>query len=357
MNVLLIGPFNPNGRYVGGVSKIINDIYGFVFDDVNFIKFETCRIVRSQEVRRKINFQNLKNFYECRKCLKYVIDDNIDVAYIHSSFGIAFYKDLLLIKTIKLKNPNVKTIIHIHFADINVILPQNNFIRKMCINLIRNYVDKCVFLSKDTESSFKSLITGLNSKTIYNYYKNNEFASISSNNCQKNNLCFIGSLDKRKGIVDLLKALSNIDAPYVLHLCGDYTDSSIQSECKELISEYKMNVVEHGYVDDDTKYKILSTCKSLILPSYGEGLPLVILEGIYSGCYIISTTVGAIPEIITDEKIGVLIEPSDISNLENTIKNVLFDRKVDRDYIKRYSLKFSFDNFKREIKDLLEEFK
>ncbi len=56
-------------------------------------------------------------------------------------------------------------------------------------------------------------------------------------------------------------------------------------------------------------YKYLKAFNIFILPSLKEGFPWIILEAMSAGLPIISTNVGAIPEIIEDKKQGLLIEP------------------------------------------------
>ena len=57
----------------------------------------------------------------------------------------------------------------------------------------------------------------------------------------------------------------------------------------------------------------------MVLPSYGEGLPITILEALHFGMPVITTKVGAIPEII-NENIGTLLLPGDVIGLKNSLK-------------------------------------
>ena len=58
--------------------------------------------------------------------------------------------------------------------------------------------------------------------------------------------------------------------------------------------------------------------QAVVLPSYHEGLPMAILEGMAAGKAIISTTVGAIPEVVTGEN-GALVEPGDVIALAQAL--------------------------------------
>ena len=70
-----------------------------------------------------------------------------------------------------------------------------------------------------------------------------------------------------------------------------------------------------GLVSGKEKDKALETAHCLVLPSYGEGLPVAILEAMGHGRAIIATRVGAIPELITDGREGFLIQPGDVEAL------------------------------------------
>jgi glycosyltransferase involved in cell wall biosynthesis len=101
----------------------------------------------------------------------------------------------------------------------------------------------------------------------------------------------------------------------------DFVELAIQ--VKELELD---NVIElTGYVDNQQKQKKLSYCHCFLLPSYFEGLPIALLEGMAAGHYVIATDVGAIPDIIVDEKRGILIKPGSSEDLYQAMKQVMLN--------------------------------
>ncbi|AJY71820.1 glycoside hydrolase [Geobacter sulfurreducens] len=68
-----------------------------------------------------------------------------------------------------------------------------------------------------------------------------------------------------------------------------------------------------GYVPDARIY--LNLFDVFVLPSHTEGLPLVILEAMQAGVPIVATRVGGVPNVLQNGKLGILVEPSDISAL------------------------------------------
>lgn len=63
----------------------------------------------------------------------------------------------------------------------------------------------------------------------------------------------------------------------------------------------------------------------LILPSYSEGLPQVILEAMASGCVVAATKVGGIPSVITHESNGLLFAPHSSQDIVAVLRRLYLD--------------------------------
>ena len=83
-----------------------------------------------------------------------------------------------------------------------------------------------------------------------------------------------------------------------------------------------------GYVDEKEKIKTLTSPDIYILPSPAEGLPISILEAMSAGLAVISTNVGAIPEVIENGVNGYLIEKGDYKNLAEKILTLANNREL-----------------------------
>lgn len=76
-----------------------------------------------------------------------------------------------------------------------------------------------------------------------------------------------------------------------------------------------------GFQNDLDKY--YPFIHYILLPSFGEGIPLSILEAMSRGIPSIATRIGGIPEIVDDDLNGILIEPCDEDGLSNALKRAL----------------------------------
>ncbi len=75
--------------------------------------------------------------------------------------------------------------------------------------------------------------------------------------------------------------------------------------------------------------RFLPHCDLLALPSYTEGLPVIVLEAFAAGVPVVATAVGGTPEVIEDRVSGRLVPPGDTDALARAILEVL-DREDER---------------------------
>lgn len=142
----------------------------------------------------------------------------------------------------------------------------------------------------------------------------------------KFNLLFLGNLSERKGVSDLLRALSNpgFDSQQLaLTIAGGGDIEHYQQLAQQLRVDNLVSFA--GWVDQAQAAALLSKADALILPSYDEGLPLVILEAMASGVAVICTPVGEIPSVLTDQLNACFVTPGDSVNIAAIIQRLMSD--------------------------------
>jgi glycosyltransferase involved in cell wall biosynthesis len=162
----------------------------------------------------------------------------------------------------------------------------------------------------------------------------------------------IGMIRSDKGQKRLMKAAQIIlqrhpDARFVV--VGQGTGDRLrEAELREAINKLGLEskFIMLGYRWDTPD--ILAAADMMVIASLStEASPIVLREAFASGCPVVATTIGDVPEIIRHGENGLIVEPDKVDALANAIAQFLFDRDLARrcaDNALRYAREhFSFD--------------
>lgn len=121
---------------------------------------------------------------------------------------------------------------------------------------------------------------------------------------------YIGALSKAKGVPNLLEAIPRVlarksDVEFVIG-----GDGQLKGKVEKYLDEENLDSKARfvGWIPHDELPKYLNNLKLLILPSYTEGLPNIILEAMACGTPVLATPVGGIPDVIKDGETGFIME-------------------------------------------------
>lgn len=143
-----------------------------------------------------------------------------------------------------------------------------------------------------------------------------------TNSHKKINIVFLGRIGKRKGVFDLLEACAELAPEHqekselILAGIGEIEEASNLVEKLYL----KQHITFAGWVDPDGRSELLSNADVFVLPSYNEGLPMALLEAMSWGLPVVTTPVGGIPELVTHQENGLLVNPGDVEQLAEALK-------------------------------------
>lgn len=147
---------------------------------------------------------------------------------------------------------------------------------------------------------------------------------------QGNQLLFVGRLAGVKGVPLLLEAMRNLGQEFPdlrLVLVGDGPERSVlEQQARQMgLSDA---VVFAGYKSQSEVAAILMGSDALVLPSFAEGVPVVLMEAMAANLPVVSTRVAGIPELVEDEVSGVLTPPGDVLALCIALRQVLSDHDL-----------------------------
>jgi glycosyltransferase involved in cell wall biosynthesis len=242
---------------------------------------------------------------------------------------------------VPLKNkprPFIKLIIRLLYKNINISVTVSNKNKEALINNF-NF----------PEHKIKVIYNGVDLDYIKNY--NREIARELKNKFYINDSAIVfgtvGRLHPQKGHEYLINASKNVirevsNSVFLVVGKGELKDQLIQKINNNNIQEYYRMA---GYQEDLPE--ILSLIDIFVLSSISEGFPFVVLEAMAAKKPVIATNVGGVPEIITNNVNGILVEPMDPDGLSRAMIVLAKDSKK-RISIAENGYKKITDNFSLE---------
>ncbi|MBU4349100.1 glycosyltransferase family 4 protein [bacterium] len=141
----------------------------------------------------------------------------------------------------------------------------------------------------------------------------------------KNYVLFVGTLEPRKNIANLVRAYSilpdYLKRDHLLVICGKKGEyyEEIFKTVEKLGLEDK--VIFTGYVPDKDIPLLMNGAEIFVYPTFYEGFGLPLIEAMACGTPVISSNISSIPEVIGNA--GILINPNDVEELNDAILKLL----------------------------------
>jgi glycosyltransferase involved in cell wall biosynthesis len=139
------------------------------------------------------------------------------------------------------------------------------------------------------------------------------------------NFVCVGRLCEQKGqllLIDAARKLLERGEKFNLTFAGD---GELRPELEALIIKYKLqnDVRVTGWLSSEQVRNEIISARALVLPSFAEGLPVVIMEAMALKRPVISTFVAGIPELVRHGRHGWLIPAGDADELANAMQECL----------------------------------
>lgn len=162
------------------------------------------------------------------------------------------------------------------------------------VEVIPNPINTEVFRPKDMDKSRKDL--GLDPKKRYIL-----FGAVDA------------LKDNNKGFEFLREALKGMQDVELVVFGSDKNGIEVDIPVKYM-----------GYVEDEERLvSIYSACDVTVVPSKSENLPNVMIESLSCGTPVVGFRVGGIPDIIKDKSLGLMVDPYNVEELGDRIREVL----------------------------------
>ena len=307
-NVLFVGPVDKHG----GMGAVIRT-YQEMFSDFHFIP--------THDSDSKFGFLYfIKSLFSI--LLLFIRNKSIFIVHIHAASHGSFFRKSIIVLIAKLFHK--KVLLHIHGG---------GFIKFYTQNILTSYYVKFIFyisdliicLSPDWKKKLSFIQTLTPFKVLSNPVQDINVARVKRDTSTLN-LLYIGAINHNKGIfklVDYISTNSYFQTGKIhLSIAGIGEVKTLNDKTAAIHANDRINYL--GWISKAEKTDLLFSHDILILPSFYEGLPVSILEALSAQMPVISTHVGAIPDVVIPGLNGWLFDPSDFNQLDE-IFNDIFD--------------------------------
>lgn len=223
--------------------------------------------------------------------------------------------------------------------------------RKKYVNALKHF-DKIIAVSNDLknklvneyhveENKLSVIFNGVDLKKFPAIDQKNARDRLGINQDKKIAVC-VARLSEEKNLDILIRAVSKLSNHELnVHIVGD---GPLKRKLTTLIKGLKLSdsVKLVGPVPHNEIYWWLNAADFFCLPSQREGCPVVIHEALACGLPVISTTVGAIPDLVKDDRFGLLCKPDSVTAFTVLMKEAM-SRTWDRETILFYGRQFTWD--------------
>ncbi len=263
--------------------------------------------------------------------IDYCMKNKIDMIVNHSNSPVAITHSIVAKKRIK----NLKLMMYLHSASEDSLgCGKSYYLHLLFSNWMRIESDAIVAISEFVKNSYLKVWKNKSFDkihVIYNGVDNDKFKpNEMSNSRQKNRFIYVGRLFDKKGINELLEAFSMLpkEDRYTLTIVGD-GEMKTNYENKARMLGIANNVTFLGARTDVPQ--ILMNADYFVHPAiWDEGFGISIVEAMSAGVPCIAFNKGAIPEIITDDENGFLIDEVSARNLSKRIHEDIFEISLEK---------------------------
>jgi len=200
-----------------------------------------------------------------------------------------------------------------------------------------NSLDIIIANSQYTKNILIDNYPWINNKTFV-CYKTIDFSQRISNQhvVSSYNILFVGGNMERKGLISIIKS-----SPIVINKLKNVQYHIIGQDPK--IEEYKTicenlgvesNFTFYGYLPPEKRNELYKIGDLLLMPSFDEAFGIVFLEAMLNKIPVIGSNIGGIPELISHNISGILVNPNDIDEVSKQTISILLDQDLRNKFLK-----------------------
>lgn len=227
-----------------------------------------------------------------------------------------------------------KLCVHLHGSDFRDFYNGTSGLGRMLVNFCYRKVSVAFVLSEGMKVEFENF-PDISIVTVFNCASDLSMLKEATPLEGQINILYMSNIIRSKGILELVEAVKTLHSDGLnvsLKVAGEFvgdefmTAAEIRKKFYELLSNAEFITYE-GVARGQAKDMLFEWSNIVALPTYyrTEAQPIVLIEAMSCGRFIISSAFKYIPEFVTDKVNGILVESVSSENLRHAMKNIIAD--------------------------------
>jgi glycosyltransferase involved in cell wall biosynthesis len=312
-SVLMVGT-SPQVR--GGVSSLVRSYYdGGLFQrfDIRYVPTHRDGTAAQKAVAALKAYVRLSGL---------LITSDAPLVHIHLASRASFWRKAIICAMARIRRRPY--VLHVHGAEFS------KFYHEECGAfskwIVRHTLERAALLlalSGQWQERLKSIAPRATVQTLPNAVALREAPSRAGDGGPIRVL-FAGRIGARKGTFELLRAFARLAPKFpaaTLVCAGDGEGEKLKQLAAELDVTGRLECP--GWLDAEQMAGELRRASVFALPSHQEGVPIALLEAMSHSLPVLTTPVGGIPEVIENDRNGVMVTPGDVDAIEAALEGLL----------------------------------
>jgi glycosyltransferase involved in cell wall biosynthesis len=304
---------------VGGAERVAVNIANALSEniEVSFLCATRKEGLLKDNLSNKVGYLFLKktktlDFIAIKRLNRFIKENKIQIIHAHSS-------SFFLATIIKILNKQVVVIWHDHYGNSEFLYERKIGVLKWC----SKYFSHIFSVNKSLETWAKQKLKFVNVSYLPNFATIDKTLSITKlNGVSGKRIVCLANLRPQKDHITLFEAFSNLvksHPDWTLHCIGKNFNDEYSKTIDNKIKELNLSNSIFVYGSKPDIFNILNQCEIGVLSSKSEGLPIALLEYGLAKLAVVATKVGECETVITNQKNGILVNPSKANELSKAL--------------------------------------
>jgi len=246
------------------------------------------------------------------------------VVHLHVSTGISFFRKYVFL--ILARTKGAKILLHIHPFTFWDYAESGSRFRRRAVSRALHEADRIIVLTESAARRARRIVPEEKIVVLLNPLNVQALQMHPATKRDKELVVFLGWYLPSKGVYDLIEALARLGGrhPALKAIFGGCKETS-SVKCAVRARGLDRVIEVCGWLDRGQVKTLLHSCSIFALPTYTEGVPMVMLEAMACGAPIVTCPVGGIPDVVQEGRNVVYVEAGDVQGLTEALHQLLID--------------------------------